>query len=181
MAAKFLLEVKDVDHGWEKLRKLMRGISSMADRKSFVKSGLVGKKAEETREGGLTNAQVGAIQEFGSPSRNIPSRSFIRATFDRFREQYIAMLKPEIKKVYGGEGDMEKALGRVGVKMAADMKNSITQGAGIPPPNAPSVLARKRKKGRPGSSGEPRTLVDKGKMLGAISWEVVMDGEDPKE
>lgn len=36
------------------------------------------------------------------------------------------------------------------------------------------ALARKLSKTREGSTGEPRTLVDTGRMLGAVSWLVEM-------
>jgi phage gpG-like protein len=55
------------------LNDFVKGITSKAN----VKVGIFGKKSGR-KEGSLTNAEVGAIHEFGSFSRGIPARSFLR-------------------------------------------------------------------------------------------------------
>jgi len=47
---------------------------------SYGKVGIIGKKASEVHEGGMTNVSIGVTHEFGSLSKNIPRRSFIKDT-----------------------------------------------------------------------------------------------------
>ena len=94
-----------------------------------------------------------------------------------------------------GAHEYLRLLNLIGMKMAADMKGYITQGAGVPPPNAPATLARKLRKGSwkrkpmpalddfgrlkdPGAAGTPRPLVDTGRMVGSLTWLVRRGGDD---
>lgn len=121
----------------------------------------------------MSNVQLGLIHEFGTDT--IPARPFISASFKRNRAEYRALLTRLGAGVYAGKLEYTKVLGILGQKMAADMKNYVTQGAGVPPPNAPSTLARKQAKGN-SSGAAPRPLVDTGALVGSITYEVVVRG-----
>lgn len=155
--------IKDVDHG---LEELMRDMRKLAAKEHSVKIGMVGPRAEETRDGGTTNLDVALFNEYGT--RTIPARPWIGPSFDKNRAKYERQLAKGLEAVYEGRGDVETLLGRLGAEGAADMKNYVTQGAEVPPPNAPGTLEHKQAKG----DGDPRTLVDTGQMVGAVSWEV---------
>lgn len=134
---------------------------------------------------GITNAALAAIHEFGSADGRIPERSFLRSTFNANRDTYLDMLAKLLMRVVEGKATVEQAFGIVGAKFAADIKRRVTQGAEIPPPNAPSTLARKIGKhafGRNGllkvSKWMPRTLVDTGRMINAITWLVRRGNSD---
>src|SRR4051812_36975227 len=43
------------------------------------------KVAPPPSEGGMTNAEIALVNEFGSQDGRVPERSFIRSTFDRNR------------------------------------------------------------------------------------------------
>ncbi len=159
--------VRAIDHGWNKLRQTAK---NMAESQSVVKVGLLGNGKNERNDGALTNVEIGAIQEFGAG--NVPERSFIRSTFNSKRSEYIAMLKKLVPQIYALKMTVKKALDIIGMRMAADMKKRITEGAGIPPPNAPSTIARK---------GSERPLVDTGQLLNAISWSVELSGQKGHE
>lgn len=47
------------------------------------------KKQGSTEKRTLTNAEVGAVHEFGSPARNIPQRSFLRVPISENLEKYM--------------------------------------------------------------------------------------------
>lgn len=60
-----------VQADFSKLEKLLSSLK----KKHFVDVGILG--AGPSREEGLSNAQIGAVHEFGSISQGIPERSFI--------------------------------------------------------------------------------------------------------
>lgn len=159
-----------VDHGWEKFSSAVR---RMADEHG-VRVGVLGDTPQggAQREGGMTNAEVAAANEFGTET--IPERSFMRASFNTNRAEYIDMLGRLLVGCLEGKGSPERAFGLVGARIAADMKNFVTQGDEVPPPNAPATIERKLAKG---SGGEPRTLVDTGSMVNALTWRVIGRGD----
>ena len=66
------------------------------------------------------------------------------------------------KAVLSGEMDARKALGLIGVKVVAWIKETIR--AGLTPPNAPSTIERK---------GSSTPLVDDGQLINSIHFEIV--------
>ena len=87
----------------------------------------------------LTVAELGAIHEFGL---GVPQRSFIRAWFDESVQKNRDLLASQLKLVVAGKLPLEKALERVALKCEADVKLRIRNR--IPPPNAPSTIAKKK-------------------------------------
>lgn len=196
-AAKFSL--KDVDRGLTKLKQLDKVLAS--DR-THVRVGVIGnrKSAHEPVGPGLDEVGLAIIHEFGSPSRSIPARSWIRSTFDTNRKKYDGLVRFFVGQIYDLKMKPERALGLLGVILATDIKNRVTQGPSIPPPNAPSTLRRKMKLGRQtlsrntralakregvklkrGKAQGPimvRTLVDTGRMVGSVSWVVSIQGKE---
>lgn len=158
--------IREVDKGLDELKKVL---SDLKKGKSYVKVGVVGGSADTARADadGLTNAQLAAVHEYGAPERGIPERSFIRAPFAANRQQYIQQLRGLVAKVYRRQLSISRALGLMGAKISADLKNNITAGEGVPPPNAPATVKAK---------GSSRPLVDTGRLLGSISWDVVLNG-----
>ena len=130
----------------------------------------------------LTVAEIAAVQEFGTVDGRIPSRSFVRSTFDEQRAALEASSRRLIVAVVlDGTMGVEQALGILGLQLASKIREKITDGAGVPPPNAPSTLRRKLAKGAWNRNGQaqqngqgPRPLVDTARMLGAIAWAVVI-------
>lgn len=152
------------------LKGLKQALKKLAAAKPYVKVGVLGDGAKNRRPGeAIDNVTLALVQEFGSPANNIPARSFIRAPFMRKRDEYLAMLKKLAKGTLSRKPiDVLAALGIVGEKIAADFKASMP---GTPPPNSPEVYARKLAKGS--SGGEPKTLVDSGRLLNSITYAVV--------
>lgn len=72
--------------------------------------------------------------------------------------------------IVDGKVSVDKALNVLGAKYSAAVKNTVTQGEQIPPPNAPSTLARKLAKTARGSAGAVRTLIDTGRLIGSVTW-----------
>lgn len=167
---------------WDALLKRVRDIDT-----AYVKVGVLsgngqvvapvamtpdGAPATLTAEGGpiaappIGIAELAAIHEFGSPAAGIPERSFLRATL-RNKSRAIIATTGKIAKAYlAGRVGLVQGLGLLGAFVSTEVKKTITEGAGVPPPNAPSTIARK---------GSARPLVDTGRLLGSITWEIGND------
>jgi hypothetical protein len=161
---KIKAKIVDRDRGFIALRKRMA-----AAKRSYAKVGVVGDAAGEQREGEVTNAMIAAVHEYGSPSQGIPQRSFIGGAFDKHLDENTETIKKLVGGIYDGKMDAERALGIIGLKAASDTKKFVTVGAEVPPPNAPSVLERKQAMGE----GNPRTLIDTGRLITSITHDVV--------
>lgn len=164
--------VKDTDHGWKALMDLPNRI-----RDSYAKVGVLadadGGGLHE--EGNLTVAEIAAVLEYGTEDGRIPSRPFLRHTFDAERENLIGTAKKLLPLIYVNKMTVEKALGIMGLQLATATKRYITDTpGGVPPPNAPSTLARKQAKGHNGAA--TRTLIDSGRMVNSITWTVISHG-----
>jgi hypothetical protein len=143
-----------------------------------------------------TNVEIGVWNEFGS--KNHPARPFIRPAFERNRAEYMNLLALFVKAhVMTGRRTYVQVLGLIGQRMAADMKNYVTQGPQIPPPNSgyPNTtrgywaeklrrgywkvqkrnasLAKRNKPVPEGPIPPPRTLVDTGVMVNSITYGVI--------
>lgn len=126
-----------------------------------VRIGVLGAGGEARDD--LTQAELAAIHEFGAPRANVPERSFLRATADAKRLEWLALLERTLRLVTAGRLDLEAALGIVGQKAVADVVARIRRGAGIPPPLQPETIQRK---------GSDRPLVDTGRLVQSITYEV---------
>ncbi len=117
---------------------------------------------------GITVAQLASILEFGTEDGHIPPRPALGSTFDRMHGELVEMGKKLIKAALDGKITVSKGLNILGAKLANEVKKSITAGAGVPPPNAPSTIRQK---------GSSRPWVDTGRTVGAITWQV-QDGSE---
>lgn len=154
----------DKDLGWTKMLQRAAEIKN-----ARVKVGVL---ADDSKGGmhvpgaDLTVAEIAAVHEYGTQDGHIPERSFIRSTFDKKREELVAVGKRMMGDVLRGRIGVKQALNMMGSALASEVKSAITDGEGIPPPNAPSTIAAK---------GSSRPLVDTGRMLNAVTW-VIEDG-----
>lgn len=163
------VRLTDTDRGWKAI------VRSLEDAKgSSVRVGVLGRKALDGGGGARpTNAELAVIHEFGAPGANIPARSFIRAPFDAHHAEYLALMRVLIGRIYAKRMTVEQVLGLVGARVSADFKKHIV--AGIDPPNSQRTLRRKLRLGR-GGAGAPKPLIDTGRLLQSITWEVLMNG-----
>lgn len=123
--------------------------------------------------GELSLLQIAAIHEYGSKRAGVPERSFIRRTFNVKRDELVKLCARLCREVITRGMAVEKAYALLGQWGAAEVKKTITEAEGVPPPNAPSTILAK---------GSTRPLVDTGRLVGAIAYEVVADSgtsQDP--
>lgn len=164
--------VRQVDRGWNRIRKL---VDDYAQSDSYAKVGFLdqGKGAEQRGE--LTQAQIAARMEYGSEDGTQPPRPAVVPTFDAQRGALTTMSGKLVKGILDGKMTVERALGILGATLAAEIKKRITTGAEIPPPNAPSTALKKRKLTRKGATMSIRTWVDTGRLIGALTWAVIIE------
>ena len=182
-------EVVDNDKGWKRLLAVVEALKGG----SYAKVGVLADEAKgglHVPGGKLTVAEIAAVMEYGTQDGKIPARPFLRMTFDEQAGEHTRVAKLLILKIIDGNMPVGQALGLLGAKLAAEVKKRVTSGSEIPPHNAPSVVARKEKRGAWNAKGKAqrapaaggggfgvRTLVDTGRMIGAVTWKVVMGGK----
>jgi phage gpG-like protein len=130
----------------ERLAKSMKG-------PNLVKVGL--PKGSNDYPDGTSVIMVGTVQEFGSPSSNIPQRSFLRSTLNSNRHKYLDLFKKLSKRIVDEKMTVSKALGTVGLQVQTDVRQRITD------IKEPPLKSR---------DGNP--LVDTGHLRQSITYEV---------
>lgn len=120
---------------------------------NLVKVGL--PKGSNDYPDGTSVIMVGIVHEFGSPSKNIPQRSFLRSTVESKKRPYKDMFKELSKKIVDGEITKKQALSLIGLQVQTDVRDEITD---IKTPEL------KHREGNP--------LVDTGHLRQSITYEV---------
>lgn len=176
--------VTNVDKGWDRLRAVAQELKNGG---AYAKVGILENAPAPEDDAGealpFTMASLGAIHEFGSRDGTIPERSFIRAGIDANRDELQSVAKKVARGIYEGRFDVEQGLGILGLKGTQAIRNYVTKGDQVPPPNAPSTLRRKVAKGKwrgrkPVDAAKlVRTLIDTGRMIGSLTWAVVVGGD----
>lgn len=133
---------------------------------------LVGIPADsKSRDEGITNAQLLAINNFGSPANNIPARPVlqvgIRNAQDAIAEQFKKAGQTVLTK---GQGAIDAYYERAGIIAAQSVKKSINDQDfdGAPGPSDATLRARKSA----GFSGT-KSLIVSGQMRNSITSVVV--------
>lgn len=133
-----------------------------------VKAGVL--EGAANNETGESVAEYAAYNEFGTA--DIPSRPFMRKTFDKHSETWVKGLG---KALANGRSPRE-AVQLVGMRMADDIV--VTIGSNMSPPNSAATIAHKTKEvtGTGAAKGEkqvPGTLIDTGSLISSINYEVL--------
>lgn len=155
---KLTVTTQTVDHG---MAAFQRRLELLRLKKSYVKAGVLGKKG---RTGGMSNAELASIHEYGLG--NVPPRPFIRPPFAQHKPEYLELLRRGYDSAMKSNSPdaFRRVLALIGQKMAADIRNYVTTGAGVAPPLSPKTIARK---------GSSRPLVDTGQMIRSVDYAVV--------
>lgn len=144
---------------WDKLRKKLDRIKT-----THVKVGVLQSKGGgESTESGATLVDIATIHEFGAPVAGIPERSFIRRTFKDKKKDLAKLTARLAKLIVEDKKTVQQALEILGAWGAAEVQKTITSGAPIPPPLQPGTVLAK---------GSSRPLVDTGRLVQSISWDV---------
>lgn len=178
-------KVIDRDHGW---KQMMASVGELA-RGAYVRVGILGDDERgglhqtdpvTGKSSDLTIAEIAVVNEYGTEDGHVPARPAHRMTFDAMRDELAALGGKLLGKiVFDRSMTVEQALNIMGLKLAAGIKNTITTGSGVPPPNAPSTARAKVPASSTGAKRQKaidgaRPLVDTGATLNAIAWAVFL-------
>ena len=96
------------------------------DSTHVLRVGILGDKASVNHEGSdLTNAEIGAIQEFGSVANKIPARSFLRMPLEKYLPSMLN--KSGVRKSFEEsleKGNLEGFLENLGEQCVDIVKNA---------------------------------------------------------
>lgn len=106
-----------------------------------------------------TVLEIAIYNEFGT--EDIPERSFLREWVDINKDKINKAYKVMMKAVAEGQYTRPQALNILGLKFVGEIQKRMS--GSIPPPNAPSTVAKK---------GSAVTLIDTGQLRSSITHEV---------
>lgn len=119
----------------------------------------VGIQSDAGETDGTPIAAYAAYNEFGTS--RIPSRSFMRSTFDEQRGKWASIADRALSSILELRNSPERALSLLGEVAQSDIQRKIT--ILREPPNAASTIAMK---------GSSNPLIDTGAMRAAIRYAV---------
>lgn len=117
---------------------------------------------------GTPVAAVAAENEFGNPAKNKPSRPFFRNAISQ-NDGWKELANKAMMAVIEGRMELNQALNQMGLKMAADVKDSITDGS-YEALKQSTLDARQSRKRTQGVASKP--LIDTGQMLQSVTYAV---------
>lgn len=122
----------------------------------------------------VTNAQLGYINEFGSPAKKIPPRPFLEPGVKEAAPEIAEMLGKAAITTANSAQDVDVALNNVGIKAKDTVKNRIRNSTDIEPLSPVTMHIRAtRKKNR--RTGVMKPLIDTGQMLNSINYVIRED------
>lgn len=144
-------DVRDIDHGFDKLIRGMEGLDSHS-----VK---VGIQSDAGEHDGVDLVDIAVWNEFGT--KTIPARPFMRHTAENQADNASKVGDRYVGLVIEGKLNPVEVYKRIGEWYQGVQRDAVRSGPWVP--NAPSTIAKK---------GSSRPLIDTGKMVNAIRYEV---------
>lgn len=141
------------------LKKIEKAREFLDTRDRIVLVGIPGNDQQPTGE---STAGIARVHEFGSPKKNIPERSFLRAGIRAANEELIALSKRDMKKVVRGKMTMTMAMNRLGVMAVGQVQKYIGQSENFAPLSARTIAEK----------GSDKPLIDTGNMRQSITYVV---------
>lgn len=130
-------------------------------KKYAVKVGILNDVA---REGGMGNAEIGIIMEYGSFKRKIPPRSFLIMPINKKRKEILKKVGPVAFKHFMA-GQPKKAYVALGLQAESVVQDAFTSaGFGTWKPLKEATIKAK---------GSSKPLIDTGQLRRSITSEVV--------
>ena len=126
---------------------------------SVVKTGIPKKQGDTQHSGGQTVFEIGVVHEFGSPSKNIPKRSFIREPIMNAQKEIIKLIERNHKKVSENAMTATVALNQLGIIASSIQKDSFSN-------NKWSALKPSTIKAK----GSSAPLIDTGRLRNSITY-----------
>ncbi len=118
---------------------------------------------------GTPVAYIAAIQEFGHPEGNIPSRPFFRNAIGANEKKWQAASSQLMLSVIEGRLSKEQALEQLGVLIKGDIQEALIDGE-FEPLKQSTLDARQSRKRTQGVASKP--LIDTGHMMRSVDYVV---------
>jgi len=145
------------------LPNFMAALKALGDREVLV--GYPESTTDRDDEDGLTNAQLAAIQDKGSPAQGIPPGNFMEDGVEEKKVEIIAALKAGATAVLDGNKErFEAALDAAGMAGVIGIKDKII--AGPWKPLADSTIAARQRRG----VTRTNRYIDTGQLLNATNY-----------
>lgn len=128
--------------------------------------GILGSKASADHGDGMTNVEIGSIHEFGSISRNIPARSFLRIPLEEHIWEWVKKNKDRYNELLE-TGSVEKWYVALGFEAERIVDEAFTT-SGYGKWQALKPITIKRK-------GSAMPLIDTGQLRASITSQVIND------
>jgi hypothetical protein len=112
-------------------------------------------------ESGVPLALVGAVHEFGAPSRGIPERPWLRTSIRENKTQFVRLNRVNLVRVIRGQISMDQALEMLGMMAKAAVVQKIRKGP-FAPLHPDTVRAK----------GSSKPLIDTGNFIQSVNYEV---------
>jgi len=141
------------------------------------KQGQVGWFSSSVYPNGTQVAYVAAIQEFGSPSNNIPPRMGLRAMIKDVQPYWSKVTSFAAKRMLRGELEYDGALELIGSVAEGSIRKQIAS-VTEPPLKQSTIDARDRRRasGQASTATGAKPLVDTGYMLATVTHIVANKG-----
>ena len=153
----------DAKVNFDGLKKLKSALSSNLE----TKVGIISGSKERTNEGGINNATLGMIHEFGSFAKGLPARSWLRMPIEQKSDeiqQDIIKASDSIEESFA-DGNAEALYEALGLAAEKQIQTSFeTGGFGQWKGNSPSTQR---------SKGSSSPLIDTGQLRESIITRVL--------
>lgn len=147
----------------DNVAKVLASIQELASKQ--VLAGIPASKAERNDDSPLNNAQLGYLQNYGSPAQNIPSREFMESGIALVQDKIEGHLQKAAKAAVNGNSEkVDVELNATGLVAQAGLRARINSGDFEELKK--STLAARRRRGRTGV----KPLIDKGELRNSLTY-----------
>lgn len=120
----------------------------------------------------ITNAEIGYLQETGSPAMNIPARPFLVPGIEEVQKPIVGQLEKAARAAIDGQSDaVDKAFHAAGMIGQNGVRKRINNGDFQP--LAEATLAARRRRGRTGT----KPLIDTGQLRNSVTYVIRKKGD----
>lgn len=131
--------VEDIDHGWDRIVKQLDSIKDGA----YVAVGVLSDSSTWAADAPANLADIATFNEFGAPQAHIPSRPFMRQSFDKNISAITRFQELMQNDVYLGNKTEAEALDALGVFFKGKVQGIFRSGSFKA--NAPSTIRQKNR------------------------------------
>lgn len=155
-----------------RLAEVTKAIDQLVGQKVMVGVPQANTQRRNDDNTSITNAEIGYLQETGSPAMNIPARPFlvpgVESEQKAIREQ---LGKGALQALAGSQSGVDKALHAAGIVAQNAVRRHINNGDFEPLSEA--TLAARRRRGRTGT----KPLIDTGQLRNSITYVIRDKGQ----